>query len=208
MRENGFTPLTESEGLGALLARSHDAPVLLFLHDDFCPISGRAYEEMREVLRLPDAGATPTMLVDVRRDRAVSRAIEAQTGVRHESPGATRAATRQGGLGCLALRHYRRGRDRCHRGQRLIGTAPAAREEERDMEDAKTLVAREREAYLILNRIRDARAALPEGHPAALPLDEAVALAENYWRELRVVVEALEQEAAARERAGDQQRGH
>jgi bacillithiol system protein YtxJ len=86
MRETGFVPLTEAEGLGALLARSHDAPVLLFLHDDFCPISGRAYEEMREVLRLPDAGATPTMLVDVRRDRAVSRAIEAQTGVRHESP--------------------------------------------------------------------------------------------------------------------------
>jgi hypothetical protein len=76
------------------------------------------------------------------------------------------------------------------------------------MEDAKTLVARERDAYLILSRIRDARAALPEGHPAAVPLDEAVAVAENYWRELRVVVEALEQEEATRDRAGEQQRGH
>jgi hypothetical protein len=72
------------------------------------------------------------------------------------------------------------------------------------MEDAKTLVPREREAYLVLNRIRDARAALPEGHPAAVPLDEAVVLAENYWRELRAVVEALEDEESAHDRASDQ----
>ena len=69
------------------------------------------------------------------------------------------------------------------------------------MEDAKILVAREREAYLALSRIRDARSALPEGHPAIAPLDEATALAEGYWRELRVVVEGLERESAARDRA-------
>ena len=86
MRENGFNPLTAPAGLGVLLERSHDAPVLLFLHDDFCPISGHAYAEMQEMLRLPEAGEKALALVDVRRDRAVSRAIAAQTGVRHESP--------------------------------------------------------------------------------------------------------------------------
>jgi bacillithiol system protein YtxJ len=78
-----FTQLTKAEALDGLLARSHAAPVLLFLHDDFCPISGAAYAEMRE---LPDPDKNATLLVDVHRDHAISRAIEARTGVRHESP--------------------------------------------------------------------------------------------------------------------------
>ena len=78
-----FTQLTEAEALDGLLARSHAAPVLLFLHDDFCPISGAAHAEMCE---LPDPDKGATLLVDVHCDRAISRAIEARTGVRHESP--------------------------------------------------------------------------------------------------------------------------
>ena len=78
-----FTQLTEAKALEGLLARSNDGPVVLFLHDDFCPISGAAHAEMRE---LSDASKRATLLVDVHRDRAISRAIESQTGVRHESP--------------------------------------------------------------------------------------------------------------------------
>jgi bacillithiol system protein YtxJ len=83
MRDRIFTQLTDTELLEGVLERSQEAPVLLFLHDDFCPISGAAYAEMRE---LPATGKSATLLVDVHRDRAISRAIEQRTGVRHESP--------------------------------------------------------------------------------------------------------------------------
>ena len=61
------------------------------------------------------------------------------------------------------------------------------------MNDITELVEREQEAYLALSRIRDARDLLPLDHPAAAALDTALALAEDYWRELRAAVEALEQ---------------
>jgi bacillithiol system protein YtxJ len=52
---------------------------LLFLNDPFCPISGHAY---REVSRLP----APIGLLDVAAAPHLSAAVEARTGVRHESP--------------------------------------------------------------------------------------------------------------------------
>ena len=75
-------PLTPVTGLDALeppLARSQTAPVILFQHDPFCPISHGAY---RQLAQLP--GAIP--LVDVAHARALSQAIALRTGIRHESP--------------------------------------------------------------------------------------------------------------------------
>ncbi len=81
--EYGFVPLADTETLDQLLARSHDAPVLIFLNDPYCPISRRARHEME---RLPEATRASAYLVDVSRQHALSRAIEERTGVRHESP--------------------------------------------------------------------------------------------------------------------------
>ena len=75
-----FTPLTDVSMLDTLVERSHNEPVLLFLHDRGCPISTRAYWQ---VLKLP---ADDIALVDVRRAHDVSREIERRTGVQHESP--------------------------------------------------------------------------------------------------------------------------
>src|SRR5215217_2510016 len=79
----GFAPLADADALDAAVARSHDAPVLLFLHDPHCPISRRAWGEMQRLAEGPLANA---FLVNVARQHALSDAIESRTGVRHESP--------------------------------------------------------------------------------------------------------------------------
>ena len=79
----GFAPLADDDTLAGVFAQSHDAPVLLFLHDPHCPISRRAWQEMQQ---LPQSAFTNAYLVDVSRQRILARAVEAQTGVRHESP--------------------------------------------------------------------------------------------------------------------------
>ncbi|HEV2764161.1 MAG TPA: bacillithiol system redox-active protein YtxJ [Pyrinomonadaceae bacterium] len=74
-----FIPVNDTAALDELVARSHDAPVILFKHSLTCPISATAYREMEGVGR--DVG-----LVVVQKARPVSDEIEARTGVRHESP--------------------------------------------------------------------------------------------------------------------------
>ena len=51
------------------------------------------------------------------------------------------------------------------------------------MTDHTELVAREHEALLALEQIRTAVAAIPDSHPTAAPLAEALALAEGHWRD-------------------------
>lgn len=74
-----FIPIADTESLQELFARSHDAPVVVFKHSSTCPISAAAYDEMLKL-------AEPIALVVVQRARGVSREVEKQTGVRHESP--------------------------------------------------------------------------------------------------------------------------
>lgn len=74
-----FTQITDKDALEHLLARSHDAPVVLFKHSSTCPISAAAYRQMSQVL-------TEVSLVVVQRAREVSSEIAARTGIRHESP--------------------------------------------------------------------------------------------------------------------------
>ena len=78
-QETLFTPVRDVAALDPLFARSQDRPVTLFLHDKGCPISAAAYRQMTRL-----GGEIP--LIDVRRAKDVSRAVEARTGVRHESP--------------------------------------------------------------------------------------------------------------------------
>ena len=74
-----FTHITDAEALEQVLARSNDAPVILFKHSSTCPISSRAYEQMSQV-------KTDVSLVVVQRAREVSSEIASRTGIQHESP--------------------------------------------------------------------------------------------------------------------------
>jgi len=65
--------------LTELLQRSQERPVVIFKHSTSCFISASAYDEMKEF-------EGEVMLVEVQRARELSREIEKQTGVRHESP--------------------------------------------------------------------------------------------------------------------------
>jgi bacillithiol system protein YtxJ len=81
--KDNFTALREVSELKEAIARSQKAPTLLFLHDMWCPISGNAYKEMG---KLAAVDQDKTALIDVTNGKALSQAIEEQTGVRHESP--------------------------------------------------------------------------------------------------------------------------
>lgn len=74
-----FVPVADAEALDQLLAASAEAPVILFKHDPFCPISDYAHQELEAV---PGEIA----LIDVARQHALSREIENRLGVTHESP--------------------------------------------------------------------------------------------------------------------------
>ncbi len=74
-----FVPVPDVAALDPLFARSADGPVVLFLHDGGCPISAAVYRQMTRL-------GSEVPLVDVRRSKDISRAIEQRTGVRHESP--------------------------------------------------------------------------------------------------------------------------
>jgi bacillithiol system protein YtxJ len=74
-----FTQITDTNALEQLMARSHDAPVVLFKHSSTCPISSAAYKQMSQV-------AGEVSLVVVQRARDVSTEIASRTGIRHESP--------------------------------------------------------------------------------------------------------------------------
>jgi bacillithiol system protein YtxJ len=67
------------EALDDLLEQSRTGAVILFNHDPHCPISARAFSQME---KLDD----DVMLVDVSRERVLTREIQGRTGVRHESP--------------------------------------------------------------------------------------------------------------------------
>jgi len=74
-----FQPVTDLESLNRLVQQSDEQPVILFKHDPYCSISMFAYSQMTGL-------AEPVALINVARDRDVSMRVEAETGVRHESP--------------------------------------------------------------------------------------------------------------------------
>ena len=78
-----FAPVTEAGEFDELLARSYEAPVVLFKHSTTCPISVRAHGQMK---RLSGEVAAQIALVVVQRARELSRSVAERTGVRHESP--------------------------------------------------------------------------------------------------------------------------
>ncbi len=77
--ENQFIKVTGADQFSDLLSQSQEGPVVIFKHSTTCPISAAAYNEMEQF-------AGEVVLVEVQRARELSREIERQTGIRHESP--------------------------------------------------------------------------------------------------------------------------
>lgn len=74
-----FNSISDVEALDDLIEQSRSATVILFNHDPHCPISARAFSQMEQL-------GNDVMLVDVSRERSLTRQIQDRTGVRHESP--------------------------------------------------------------------------------------------------------------------------
>ncbi|HEV2881693.1 MAG TPA: bacillithiol system redox-active protein YtxJ [Pyrinomonadaceae bacterium] len=82
-KQTNFATLTDAGAFDELVARSHDAPVVLFKHSTTCPISARAHNQME---KLAAGVAGQVSLLIVQRAGELSRRVAEQTGVRHESP--------------------------------------------------------------------------------------------------------------------------
>jgi bacillithiol system protein YtxJ len=76
---------TEQE-LGALVDESKRRPVLIFKHSNACPVSSRAHDEVRRFVEGGGGDRYGFGMVVVQKARSVSNAIEAQLGIRHETP--------------------------------------------------------------------------------------------------------------------------
>ncbi len=74
-----FTSISDKRDWEDLLARSRKEPVIVFKHSATCPVSAAAYAEMSRL----ESGVS---LLIVQQARELSREIEEQTGVQHESP--------------------------------------------------------------------------------------------------------------------------
>jgi bacillithiol system protein YtxJ len=77
--DNHFIRVTEADEFTTLVKRSEEQPVVIFKHSATCSISAAAYSEMEQF-------SGEVILVEVQRARELSREIEKQTGIRHESP--------------------------------------------------------------------------------------------------------------------------
>ena len=74
-----FAPVRDVAALDALLGQSAAAPVVLFNHDRFCPISLHAARALGHLVG-------PIAVIDVTRQHDLKRAVAKRTGVAHESP--------------------------------------------------------------------------------------------------------------------------
>lgn len=73
--------------LESLIAKSYEAPVMIFKHSLICPISSAAYGEFERYLAArPAEDQVVHALVEIQNARPVSNAVAERTGVRHESP--------------------------------------------------------------------------------------------------------------------------
>lgn len=69
-----------------MMEGSTNNPVLLFKHSTTCPISAAAYEQYQTFLNSADANKVNPYLIKVIENREISNQVEADTGVKHESP--------------------------------------------------------------------------------------------------------------------------
>lgn len=77
--DNHFTRVTGTNEFAELVKRSQEQPIVILKHSTSCPVSAAAYDEMEQF-------SGEVMLVVVQQAQELSREIERQTGIRHESP--------------------------------------------------------------------------------------------------------------------------
>jgi len=86
MTANGkLNELLSIDDLEVAIEESHRRPVLLFKHSLTCPISTRAYHELRSHLEHADS-ETSYNLITVQTGRIVSNEASAKLHLHHESP--------------------------------------------------------------------------------------------------------------------------
>lgn len=76
-KDGPFEPVRSVADLEVWLEKP--GPVLLYLHDPWCPVNSASYRELA-----PFTGPIP--IVDVSTGRSLSQYVEDRTGIRHESP--------------------------------------------------------------------------------------------------------------------------
>ena len=83
--DDSLPPVRDAEHLDALLADTHDVPLLLFKHSQSC---GTSFEALDELLAHQAGGADNVRyaMVTVQQDRGLSQAIASRFNVRHETP--------------------------------------------------------------------------------------------------------------------------
>lgn len=77
--DNHFIPVKDTAAVDQLMEQSQAAPVLVFKHDPYCPISSAAHRQLEKL-----GYDIPT--VDVAHDQAVAKDITDRTGIKHASP--------------------------------------------------------------------------------------------------------------------------
>ena len=103
--------------LDDLVQRSCGTPLLLFKHSPTCGISAQAFDELELLQR--DEAPIDVVVVDVLSDRALSRAVAAKFGIRHESP---QALLMTGGTVRWHASHYRVTADAMRRAIDALGS--------------------------------------------------------------------------------------
>lgn len=61
-------------------------PILLFKHSTTCPISAAAHEQYQTFLKHADKNRLSAYIIKVIESREISNQVEADTGIKHESP--------------------------------------------------------------------------------------------------------------------------
>lgn len=79
-------PIESTHEVDALLEASTSRLQVVYKHSTMCPVSYRAYLEIKQVLELEDSANVAWFLVDVIANRMLSQRLATTLGVRHESP--------------------------------------------------------------------------------------------------------------------------
>ena len=83
--DGSLPPVRDTAHLAALLADTHDLPLLLFKHSQSC---GTSFEALDELLahQAERSDRVRYAMVTVQQDRGLSQAIASRFNVRHETP--------------------------------------------------------------------------------------------------------------------------
>lgn len=85
MAQDVLSLRTEAD-LQRLLDGAGAQPVLIFKHSTTCPISAAAHQQFQQAVAAGDLAGARLGLVRVIEERALSQAIAARFGVKHQSP--------------------------------------------------------------------------------------------------------------------------